>query len=66
MPRRCGKCTPTRLRDGVVATDDAALFERAGLPVAVVPGDARNRKITTPDDLAWAEAVLSTSGERQP
>lgn len=40
------------------ATDDAALVERLGLPVRIVVGDARNRKITTPDDLAWAEALL--------
>lgn len=44
--------------DGV-ATDDAALVERLGLPVAIVPGDATNRKITTREDLAWAEAVLA-------
>jgi len=24
-----------------------------------VPGSPRNRKITTPDDLAWAEGVLA-------
>jgi 2-C-methyl-D-erythritol 4-phosphate cytidylyltransferase len=44
-----------------VATDDAALVERLGLPVAIVPGEASNRKITTPEDLVWAEAVLATS-----
>lgn len=44
--------------DGM-ATDDAALVERLGLPVAIVPGDATNRKITTREDLAWAEAVLA-------
>jgi 2-C-methyl-D-erythritol 4-phosphate cytidylyltransferase len=43
-----------------VATDDAALVERLGLPVAIVPGDASNRKITSPEDLAWAEAVLAS------
>jgi 2-C-methyl-D-erythritol 4-phosphate cytidylyltransferase len=47
------------VRDGVLATDDAALVERLGLPVAIVPGGPRNRKITTPDDLAWAEAILA-------
>jgi 2-C-methyl-D-erythritol 4-phosphate cytidylyltransferase len=47
---------------GAAATDDAALVERLGLPVAIVEGDATNRKITTPDDLAWAETVLA--GER--
>lgn len=44
---------------GFGATDDAALVERLGLPVTVVPGDGRNRKITTREDLAWAEAVLA-------
>jgi len=41
------------------ATDDAALVERLGLPVAIVAGDPNNRKITTPDDLVWAEAFLA-------
>ncbi|MDO8391477.1 MAG: 2-C-methyl-D-erythritol 4-phosphate cytidylyltransferase [Actinomycetota bacterium] len=40
------------------ATDDAALVEAAGGRVVVVPGDARNRKITDPDDLHWARAQL--------
>ena len=41
------------------ATDDAALVERLGLPVAIVAGDPSNRKITTPEDLVWAEAFLA-------
>jgi len=45
-------------RDGYVATDDAALVERLGHPVRVVPGDVHNLKITTPDDLRWAEWYL--------
>lgn len=32
-------------------TDDAALLERCGVPVAVVPGDPANIKITHPEDL---------------
>jgi 2-C-methyl-D-erythritol 4-phosphate cytidylyltransferase len=44
-----------------LATDDAALVERLGLPVAIVPGDATNRKITTREDLAWAETVLAVT-----
>lgn len=44
---------------GLVATDDAALVERLGIAVAIVAGDASNRKITTPEDLLWAEAVLA-------
>ena len=40
------------------ATDEAALLERLGVPVRVVPGSARNFKITTPADFALAEALL--------
>ena len=45
-------------RDAVVLTDEAMAVERMGRPVRAVPGSATNRKITTPDDLAWAEDVL--------
>ena len=41
-------------RDGIVATDDAMLVERLGLPVRVVPGLTGNVKITTPEDLRRA------------
>ena len=44
------------------ATDEAALAERAGHRVEVVDGDARNMKITTPDDLAIAERLLRGGG----
>ena len=53
-------------RDGRPATDEAELLERAGVPVAVVPGSARNFKITTPDDLALAEALLSADRREAP
>jgi 2-C-methyl-D-erythritol 4-phosphate cytidylyltransferase len=43
----------------VVATDDSALVERLGVRVTVVSGDPHNLKITGPEDLAWAEALLS-------
>jgi 2-C-methyl-D-erythritol 4-phosphate cytidylyltransferase/2-C-methyl-D-erythritol 2,4-cyclodiphosphate synthase len=43
----------------VEATDDAQLLEAAGLPVALVPGDDRNIKITWPEDLARMEAILT-------
>jgi len=43
-------------RDGVAGTDDAMLVERLGHRVRVVPGLARNVKITTPDDLRRARA----------
>ncbi|MGH7388402.1 MAG: 2-C-methyl-D-erythritol 4-phosphate cytidylyltransferase [Candidatus Rokuibacteriota bacterium] len=41
-------------RDGFVGTDEAMLVERLGHRVRVVPGDARNIKITTPADLRQA------------
>ena len=44
------------------ATDEAALAERAGFPVRLVDGDARNIKITTPEDLTIAEAVSRGGG----
>jgi 2-C-methyl-D-erythritol 4-phosphate cytidylyltransferase len=46
-------------RDRVTVTDEAMAVERLGAPVRAIPGSPRNRKITTPDDLAWAEGVLA-------
>lgn len=43
-------------------TDDAALVERLGEPVVVVPGDPLNIKITTPADLTLARHILGVSG----
>jgi len=45
-------------RDGVILTDEAMAVERLGEEVVAVPGSLRNRKLTTPEDLAWAEALL--------
>ena len=42
-----------------VATDDATLVERLGHEVRVVEGESQNVKITTPQDLEWAEWFLS-------
>jgi 2-C-methyl-D-erythritol 4-phosphate cytidylyltransferase len=44
--------------DGFLATDEAALAERAGHAVAVVMGSPRNIKITTPADMELAEFYL--------
>jgi 2-C-methyl-D-erythritol 4-phosphate cytidylyltransferase len=44
------------------ATDDAALVEALGARVVVVDGDPVNLKITGPDDLARAEALLARRG----
>jgi 2-C-methyl-D-erythritol 4-phosphate cytidylyltransferase/2-C-methyl-D-erythritol 2,4-cyclodiphosphate synthase len=52
----------TAARNGFAGTDDASLVERLGLPVFAVPGDPRNLKITTPEDLALAEALLAEQG----
>jgi 2-C-methyl-D-erythritol 4-phosphate cytidylyltransferase len=46
-------------RDGTQGTDDAALVERLGIPVEVVPGSEENIKVTTAADLVFAEAVLA-------
>jgi 2-C-methyl-D-erythritol 4-phosphate cytidylyltransferase len=45
------------------ATDDAALLERAGYTVAVVPSTPANVKITTPADIPLAGALLSWEAE---
>jgi 2-C-methyl-D-erythritol 4-phosphate cytidylyltransferase len=39
-------------------SDDVQVMERAGHRVALVLGDARNLKLTTPDDWAVAEALI--------
>lgn len=46
-------------RDGVSGTDDAALVEHYGGKVVLVEGSRVNIKVTTPADLAFAEAVLA-------
>jgi len=48
-------------RLGLKATDDASLVEAMGRAVHVVDGLRENIKITTPEDLAWAEACLRSS-----
>jgi len=45
------------------ATDDAGLVERAGGTVVVVPGEARNRKVTDRDDLVVLEAWLAAGAD---
>lgn len=46
-------------------TDDAMLVESLGVPVYVVPGDARSLKVTTPLDLQLAETLVAASSPRQ-
>ncbi len=42
-------------------SDDCLLVERLGEPVAVVPGEASNRKVTHPEDLDWLRLQLRTA-----
>ncbi|HOD84395.1 MAG: 2-C-methyl-D-erythritol 4-phosphate cytidylyltransferase [Planctomycetes bacterium ADurb.Bin126] len=48
------------------ATDDAAMVRRLGVDVHAVPGDARNVKITTARDLAFAAAIINTLPKPKP
>jgi len=56
------------LKSGVAITDDAQLVEALGHPCMVVVGSAMNLKITTPDDLLLAAAILQSrpKSERSP
>lgn len=45
-------------KDRFVGTDDASLVERIAVPVTLVEGDYDNIKLTTPEDLFFAEAIL--------
>jgi len=49
----------TARSEGWSVTDDAALFERLGLPVRVLESPPSNIKLTTGFDLTIAEAVLA-------
>ena len=44
---------------GSPVTDDAMLLESSGAGVVVVAGETDNRKITTPEDLDWARAMVA-------
>jgi 2-C-methyl-D-erythritol 4-phosphate cytidylyltransferase len=44
--------------DHFIGTDDASLIERQGISVTMVEGDYDNIKLTTPEDLFFAEAIL--------
>lgn len=48
---------------GFIATDEAALLERINIPVKVVEGSEKNIKITRPEDLILAKAILMESRE---
>ena len=44
--------------DGFIGTDDASLVERLGEKVSIVEGSYDNIKITTPEDLEFAQGIF--------
>ena len=44
-------------------TDDCQLMEQAGHPVQLVPGQDTNLKLTTPEDIRLAQAMMGTKEE---
>jgi len=52
------QCHEQGRQQGWQVTDDAALFEKLGLPVHIVMGEETNLKVTTPADLAIATLIL--------
>jgi len=53
-------------REGICATDDASLLERMGTGIRIIPGSRNNIKITTPEDLQLAAALLSMGQPHSP
>jgi 2-C-methyl-D-erythritol 4-phosphate cytidylyltransferase len=47
-------------KDHIVATDDAGLLERLGIPVRVVRGSERALKVTAADDFSRVDALFAT------
>jgi 2-C-methyl-D-erythritol 4-phosphate cytidylyltransferase len=45
-------------KDGFIGTDDSSLVERISHPVTMVEGDYDNIKLTTKEDLFFAQAIL--------
>lgn len=52
-----------KFKDQEGFTDDASLVRALGHPVTIVPGNRRNFKITTPDDLEMARQMMHTQSE---
>lgn len=52
------------LDDNAELTDDCSAVERLGMKVVLTQGDPRNIKLTTPEDLLLAEALLEGSEVR--
>lgn len=52
------KAHETADSEGFLGTDDASLLERINEPVIIIEGEYDNIKITTQEDLYFAEAIL--------
>lgn len=48
----------------LLGTDDAMLMEMVGVSIHVVPGDYQNIKITTPDDLEYAQFIFEKNSSK--
>lgn len=46
-------------------TDDASVVERAGFAVTLCEGERTNIKITTPDDMVFAQAIIDARTQRE-
>lgn len=53
-------------RDRFSGTDEASLLERSGCPVIIVAGSETNIKITLPEDIVMAEALLAAQHAAAP
>lgn len=52
------------LGEGWRITDDCAAVERMGMQVRIVPGERTNIKLTVPQDLVIAQAILAAAEEQ--
>ena len=60
--RKLKENLPEMKRQGISVTDDAGVVERfTDYRVKLVEGDYSNLKVTTPEDIQIAEALLSKS-----
>lgn len=53
-------------KEGFRGTDETSVVERAGYRVKLIEGSPLNIKVTTPDDWALAEAILSQNPPERP
>ncbi|WP_239256327.1 2-C-methyl-D-erythritol 4-phosphate cytidylyltransferase [Listeria ilorinensis] len=51
-------------KDHFLGTDEASLVERLDRPIQVVEGSYYNIKLTTPEDMPLAKAIISETGGR--